>query len=77
MRGYPEIERKLRVLSIRRLFHEEVCSYAYAVHALFNEELLSEADDQAVHNPTHDPRSSLCLPPWLPLTMMKPRMCTK
>jgi len=56
VRAYPDIEKKFRLMSIKRLFHEEVCSYAYAVHALFDEELLQVADKQAVQLPPHKRR---------------------
>ena len=45
VRGYPEVESQFRVKSIRRLFREEVCSYAYAVQALFDQSLYEAVED--------------------------------
>mmetsp|Transcript_10662 Transcript_10662/g.25294 ORF Transcript_10662/g.25294 Transcript_10662/m.25294 type:complete len:920 (-) Transcript_10662:679-3438(-) len=45
VRGYPEIERRFRMMGIRRLFREEACSYAYAVQALFDEDLLKAVEE--------------------------------
>lgn len=38
------MERQFRLMSIRRLFREEVCSYAYAVQALFDDYLISAVE---------------------------------
>mmetsp|Transcript_3658 Transcript_3658/g.10522 ORF Transcript_3658/g.10522 Transcript_3658/m.10522 type:complete len:750 (+) Transcript_3658:424-2673(+) len=54
VRGYPDIERQFRVMSIKRLFREEVCSYAYAVQALFDEGLLAHIEES-----TEKPRKAM------------------